>query len=290
MCTARAWRMVSSRIQSKVIGHHGAVIYGSQRRCLRKEKRHGSSNLWVRRARSRRARAPAKDSQWTTTASMLWPGPSPRRVPAAALWPWFQWRVGSCPGYALHPRLLRPKKTCPPCKKRNKQGKCKKKTQWDPVCRRLVPAWELRRGRLTAMCTESAGTTCAGRCGTWSNTCGKAVKCPQCPDGQICLTNGSCALPCTGMGSCPAACLGCPTTFLNTEGQTHCVGSSSGTLGPPQCRRAPRPASAPAVRSVSHVQRKATCAALRCAPASRPVRRPITSSAADCDNASNRRT
>ena len=161
------------------------------------------------------------------------------------------------------PEAAAAKKTCPPCKKRNKQGKCKKKPNGTPCADGSCQRGSCVAAAARPCVPESAGTTCAGRCGTWSNTCGKAVKCPQCPDGQICLTNGSCALPCTGMGSCPAACLGCPTTFLNTEGQTHCVGSSSGTFSCTSMQTCTKTSQCP---SGTQCQPCAEESDLRCAP------------------------
>src|SRR5918993_630535 len=83
------------------------------------------------------------------------------------------------------------KKKCPPCRKRNKQGKCKKKKPNGTAC----AGGTCQGGRCCV--ADPQATTCAGvACGTvTSNNCGQAVSCP-CPSGQSCLLNGSCAIPC----------------------------------------------------------------------------------------------
>ncbi|MFN8677521.1 MAG: hypothetical protein U0Z70_14190 [Thermomicrobiales bacterium] len=72
---------------------------------------------------------------------------------------------------------------------------------------------------------ESRSATCAGRCGTWRNTCGRPVACATCPDGQVCLGNGSCAIACTDSGACGI----CGCSNPDIEGAQHCI---SGPLQP----------------------------------------------------------
>jgi hypothetical protein len=71
-------------------------------------------------------------------------------------------------------------------------------------------------------CTpEPREVTCAGRCDTVTSirTCGQPVAC-SCPSGQVCLSNGTCAIVCTGINSCPSRCIcGGP----NTEGAKVCL-------------------------------------------------------------------
>jgi hypothetical protein len=71
---------------------------------------------------------------------------------------------------------------------------------------------------------ESRSATCAGRCGTWRNTCGRPVECATCAAGQVCLSNGSCAIACTD-GECGA----CGCSNPDVEGVRHCI---SGPLQP----------------------------------------------------------
>lgn len=66
---------------------------------------------------------------------------------------------------------------------------------------------------------ESRNATCAGRCGTRINNCGQQVECSTCPDGRVCLSNGSCAVACTDNNDCPSLC-----GRINAEGNRHCVG------------------------------------------------------------------
>lgn len=66
---------------------------------------------------------------------------------------------------------------------------------------------------------EPRNATCAGRCGTRINNCGQQVECSNCPDGRVCLSNGSCAVACTDNNDCPSLC-----GKINTEGNRHCVG------------------------------------------------------------------
>jgi hypothetical protein len=71
---------------------------------------------------------------------------------------------------------------------------------------------------------EPAEETCAGRCGTWVNTCGEAVVCPSCPAGRTCLANGSCAAPCAEPNTvCTDFGTTCVCGPTNVEGQRYCV-------------------------------------------------------------------
>ena len=71
---------------------------------------------------------------------------------------------------------------------------------------------------------EAPATTCAGRCGRRTNNCGQAVTCLVCPAGQVCLVNGSCAVPCTDPDTCPGVCFcGDPST----EGSRYCTEGNS---------------------------------------------------------------
>jgi hypothetical protein len=67
---------------------------------------------------------------------------------------------------------------------------------------------------------ESRGATCAGRCGTWTNTCGQAVVCATCPAGQQCLSNGSCDVDCVDNADCSGG-SGCSNPSV--EGARHCI-------------------------------------------------------------------
>lgn len=70
---------------------------------------------------------------------------------------------------------------------------------------------------------DPPAATCAGRCGFWTNNCGQSIACLACSGAEQCLSNGSCALPCTfptGGTPCPDAC-GC--SFPNAEGKSHCI-------------------------------------------------------------------
>jgi len=70
-------------------------------------------------------------------------------------------------------------------------------------------------------CTpETPVATCAGRCGTWPNTCGEFVTCPSCTDGKQCVGNGSCAITCSSTPECPA---GCGCSFPTAEGGQRCI-------------------------------------------------------------------
>ena len=84
----------------------------------------------------------------------------------------------------------------------------------------------------TCCVPESVATTCAGRCGTWTNNCGQPVTCPTCPTGQECLGNGSCAQACGSGVTCPSYCTGC--SVPNTEGATHCVAGNHPSVCPTQ--------------------------------------------------------
>jgi hypothetical protein len=66
---------------------------------------------------------------------------------------------------------------------------------------------------------ESRSATCAGRCGTWRNTCGRPVECAACPAGQVCLGNGSCAIACTTSNDCGI----CGCSNPDVEGAHHCI-------------------------------------------------------------------
>lgn len=66
---------------------------------------------------------------------------------------------------------------------------------------------------------EPRASTCAGRCGTWRNTCGQPVECAACPAGQVCLGNGSCAITCTTNGECGV----CGCSNPDIDGNRHCI-------------------------------------------------------------------
>jgi hypothetical protein len=104
-------------------------------------------------------------------------------------------------------------KKCGPCKKK-KQGKCAKQKRDGTPC----PSGTCQNGRCCV--PEHPAATCAGApCGTaLNNTCGQAVAC-NCPSGQRCLPNGSCAIICAGGGCRP----GCFCSIVNTEGAQHCL-------------------------------------------------------------------
>ena len=133
------------------------------------------------------------------------------------------------------PRIVAPdavaaKKKCPPCKKRNKQGRCKKKRPDGKSC----PGGTCRQGRCCV--AEPTATTCAGAtCGTVRiNTCGQAVTCP-CPAGQTCLANGSCATPCSVSNNTP--CADSADTCLcqaETTGTAYCRADLNSCLEAPQ--------------------------------------------------------
>ena len=76
----------------------------------------------------------------------------------------------------------------------------------------------------TSCVPESPVATCAGRCGTWLNTCGQYVSCPACTDGKVCLSNGSCGIACTASDTCPT---GCGCTTATPEGPRYCIQSLS---------------------------------------------------------------
>jgi len=67
---------------------------------------------------------------------------------------------------------------------------------------------------------EAKGDTCAGRCGTWINNCGQPVACKTCSMGQICLSNGSCAVECAANNDCSGG-SGCSNPSI--EGKHHCI-------------------------------------------------------------------
>ena len=108
------------------------------------------------------------------------------------------------------------KKKCPPCKKRNKQGRCKKKKPNGTAC----PGGTCQGGRCCV--AESPATTCARACATVrTNNCGQAVAC-VCASGQDCLGNGTCAGTCAFGGTdCPTGCT-CPE-FREVGGANRCV-------------------------------------------------------------------
>jgi hypothetical protein len=72
----------------------------------------------------------------------------------------------------------------------------------------------------TCCLPESRSATCAGRCGTWTNTCGQPVVCSTCPAGQQCLSNGSCAIVCDDNADCTGG-NGCSNPSV--EGARHCI-------------------------------------------------------------------
>jgi hypothetical protein len=74
-------------------------------------------------------------------------------------------------------------------------------------------------------CTpEPENVSCAGRCGTRTNSCGQPVVC-QCPTGQSCLSNLTCARACVPMGpSCPSGCV-CSNN-PSVDGETRCIDAS----------------------------------------------------------------
>jgi len=80
-----------------------------------------------------------------------------------------------------------------------------------------------KRKKQNRCAPDSLAATCAGQCGTRTNNCGRSVTC-ACPDGQTCLSNGSCATPCfTSSRDCRTGCT-CPeSNNLNTEGARHCI-------------------------------------------------------------------
>jgi hypothetical protein len=112
------------------------------------------------------------------------------------------------------------KKKCGPCK-RCKKGKCKPKPA-GTAC----SGGTCQRGACIADAPEPCvpqdpATVCAAGCGTRSDNCGRAVVC-LCPDGDLCLGNGSCAQICVTGADCPAGC-GCSPT--NVEGTRLCADS-----------------------------------------------------------------
>jgi hypothetical protein len=117
------------------------------------------------------------------------------------------------------------KKKCPPCKKR-KKGKCKKNKPNGTIC----PGGTCQHG--SCCVPELPAATCAGRCGTWTNTCRQPVVCPGCPSGQDCLSNGSCTLTCAAQG---VACgPGCLCSSPSVEGPNRCIESFAGCAANPQ--------------------------------------------------------
>lgn len=86
----------------------------------------------------------------------------------------------------------------------------------------LVAARKKKRKKKKKPCRpESPATTCAGRCGAIQNNCQQQIECLPCPSGQLCLSNGICAIYCGPSGSiCPGQC-GCPS-WPTTEGALFC--------------------------------------------------------------------
>ena len=97
-------------------------------------------------------------------------------------------------------------------KKRRNGGKC-------GAC----PAGQQCQGGTCRCVPESRATTCGGRCGDRINNCGETVGCPACSGERVCLSNGSCAWPCTPDG-CPA---GCVCGLPSAEGPSRCIANAS---------------------------------------------------------------
>ena len=75
-------------------------------------------------------------------------------------------------------------------------------------------------------CTpDPRSATCAGRCGAWTNNCGQPVSCANCPTGQQCLGNGSCAVVCDDNVDCPAVGGTSGCSGPTVEGAQHCIAS-----------------------------------------------------------------
>jgi hypothetical protein len=95
-----------------------------------------------------------------------------------------------------------------------KKGKGKKKKKKGPSpAPRCVP--------------DPAAATCAGRCGSWNNNCGRSVTCRTCSAGKTCSINGSCVQVCTADEQCPNndPCSG-GCGFPSTEGTRACLALS----------------------------------------------------------------
>lgn len=95
----------------------------------------------------------------------------------------------------------------------------------DPGKRRTCLRRATRHKRLKHTCkAQPATVTCANRCGSVPNNCGKAVSC-TCPAGKRCRGNGGCNRTClsngTLQGSCPAGC-NCLTRNAD-DGSAQCV-------------------------------------------------------------------
>lgn len=100
--------------------------------------------------------------------------------------------------------------------------------------------------------------TCAGRCGTWPDQCGKAVSCAVCAAPKLCLSNGSCGQSCSGT-SCPTDCKCLPRNPL-VEGGTYCLSNNV------TCATALQPCSATAACPVGQA-----CLIMDCATPSNPA-------------------
>jgi hypothetical protein len=78
-----------------------------------------------------------------------------------------------------------------------------------------------RKCKSRACKSRPVEVTCAGRCGTAIDNCGKGVRCPKCPPLKSCLNNGSCAVVVGQFGpGCPG---GCGASKPSTEGGANCV-------------------------------------------------------------------
>lgn len=108
---------------------------------------------------------------------------------------------------------------------------------------------------------QPSAVTCAGRCGTWTNNCNKAVACFLCPTGRECLNNGSCAKTCDDSpGSCPTGCT-CPVYF-SVEGARHCIPMTT------HCGNAPQ-----ACTSTTQCPPGHHCQSTLCGPGASPANR-----------------
>jgi hypothetical protein len=78
--------------------------------------------------------------------------------------------------------------------------------------------------------SQPTTTTCAGRCGVWTNNCGRAVSCPACAAPTTCLDNGSCGQVCSpaAVGTCST---GCDCRYTSTDGATYCTTTAPGGPG-----------------------------------------------------------
>ena len=78
---------------------------------------------------------------------------------------------------------------------------------------------------------ESATTSCAGRCGLWTNNCGQAVGCAICSGVKTCLANGSCVRECPTGLECPPGC----TCGVGPDGQVCYVNLGGDPCTRPKC-------------------------------------------------------